>query len=42
MMLSGCFGLLLAVAERYPQFSEPIHDAMKGKYSNQAPWDANS
>lgn len=40
MMLTGCFGLLLAVGERLPQFAEPIRDAMSGAHASQAPWDA--
>lgn len=39
MMLSGCFGLLLAIAEHLPQFSQRIHDSIAGAHANQAPWD---
>lgn len=40
MMLTGCFGLLLAIAEHVPELSEPIQGALAGKDSHITPWDA--
>ncbi len=40
MMLTGCFGLLLAVAERLPQFAPAIRASLEGRDDGVAPWDA--
>jgi uncharacterized protein (DUF1786 family) len=40
MMLAGCFGLLVAVADLLPEVSEPIHDAIEGATASTTPWDA--
>jgi len=39
MMIAGCFGLLSALAEVYPEFSEPIRRSLGGA-SGAAPWEA--
>ena len=39
MMLTGCFGLLIAVAERLPGLSQPVYDAIAGVGAEIAPWD---
>ncbi len=39
MMLSGCFGLLAAIADILPEFTSEIYAALQGKYSNKAPWE---
>ena len=38
MMLAGCFGLLTAVADKFPQFSEPIWDALRSN-KGRPPWE---
>ena len=40
MMVSGCFGLLAAVADRLPELSEPILASLRGAGTAVAPWDA--
>jgi uncharacterized protein (DUF1786 family) len=40
MMISGCFGLLAAVADRLPELSEPIRNSLRGANGGTAPWDA--
>ncbi len=40
MMISGCFGLLSAVADRLPELSEPIRSSLHGASAVAAPWDA--
>ncbi len=42
VMISGCFGLLVAVADLVPQTSEPIHEAIAGATANTTPWDADA
>jgi uncharacterized protein (DUF1786 family) len=39
MMLTGCFGLLLAIAEHIPELSDPIREALAGHASHVTPWD---
>jgi hypothetical protein len=39
MMIAGCFGLLSALAEVYPEFSEPIRHSLGGA-NGAAPWEA--
>lgn len=40
MMLTGCFGLLFALAENYPEMAQPIHRSLSGEDgSNRSPWD---
>ncbi|MCX6056010.1 MAG: DUF1786 family protein [Chloroflexi bacterium] len=34
MMLSGCFGLLAATADLFPNFAESIHDSLKVDHTN--------
>jgi uncharacterized protein (DUF1786 family) len=41
MMLSGCFGLLVAVADCLPELAEPIHAALAGAGVNASPWDVD-
>jgi hypothetical protein len=38
MMLAGCFGLLRALAEAFPELGEPIRRSLAGG-PGQAPWD---
>jgi uncharacterized protein (DUF1786 family) len=40
MMLAGCFGLLVAVADLVPEVAEPIHKAIAGASASTTPWDA--
>jgi uncharacterized protein (DUF1786 family) len=41
MMLTGCFGLLAAVADLYPEFSEIIKRSLEGKSDGRTtPWDS--
>jgi uncharacterized protein (DUF1786 family) len=41
MMLAGCFGLLAATADLYPDLGAPILSALRGSGENsRAPWDA--
>lgn len=42
MMLTGCFGLLLAAAEHLPEWRPQIMDTLAGKHAHTAPWDLNS
>jgi uncharacterized protein (DUF1786 family) len=39
MMIAGCFGLLVAVADLLPEMAEPIQAALAGAHANTAPWD---
>jgi uncharacterized protein (DUF1786 family) len=39
MMLAGCFGLLRALGQAYPEFGEPILSSLAGG-RGQAPWEA--
>jgi len=39
MMLSGCFGLLLAAAQHHPGWKEAILDTLSGHQASTAPWD---
>jgi uncharacterized protein (DUF1786 family) len=38
MMIAGCFGLLAAMADLYPEFADPIRRSLGG--GGAAPWDA--
>jgi uncharacterized protein (DUF1786 family) len=40
MMIAGCFGLLVAVADLVPEFEDPIRAAIDGTSANITPWDA--
>lgn len=40
MMISGCFGLLAAVADRLPELGGPIWSSLRGAAVSAAPWDA--
>ena len=40
MMIAGCFGLLVAVADLVPEFEDPIRAALTGTSANITPWDA--
>ena len=40
MMLSGCFGLLAAIAKHVPHLREPISATLAGEYNNVTPWDS--
>lgn len=39
MMLSGCFGLLTAVGEIFPEYSAEITRSLQGQKSGTAPWE---
>jgi len=39
MMITGCFGLLAAVADVIPDLAGPIHSSLHGRSSGTAPWD---
>jgi uncharacterized protein (DUF1786 family) len=39
MMIAGCFGLLSAVADVMPEFSEPVRSSLSGAAAGVAPWD---
>lgn len=39
MMVAGCFGLLMGVAELHPEFAGPIQAAFAGAGQDTAPWD---
>ncbi|MFU8773833.1 MAG: hypothetical protein ACNA8H_15605, partial [Anaerolineales bacterium] len=42
MMLTGCFGLLAAVADVLPEISEPVKASLKGRGSlGKPPWELN-
>jgi uncharacterized protein (DUF1786 family) len=41
MMLTGCFGLLVAVADNIPELAGPIHEAFSGAGADTSPWDAD-
>jgi uncharacterized protein (DUF1786 family) len=38
MMVAGCFGLLTAVAAKFPQFAEPIWQSLQG-HNGRPPWE---
>ena len=40
MMIAGCFGLLVAVADLIPEITDPIQTALAGTSANITPWDA--
>jgi uncharacterized protein (DUF1786 family) len=40
MMIAGCFGLLVAVADLLPATADRIQDALSGANANITPWDA--
>jgi uncharacterized protein (DUF1786 family) len=40
MMIAGCFGLLVAVADLIPEIEDPIRAALTGTSANITPWDA--
>jgi uncharacterized protein (DUF1786 family) len=42
MMLTGCFGLLVAVADHVPALSQVILAALAGEGADTAPWDAGA
>jgi len=42
MMISGCFGLLIAVADLLPDLGEPVLSALKGNEAHTTPWDAET
>jgi uncharacterized protein (DUF1786 family) len=39
MMIAGCFGLLAAAVDHFPQFSEELNAALGGNGSSTTPWD---
>jgi len=41
MMISGCFGLLAAVADVLPELGADIHSSLMGSKPGSAPWDAD-
>lgn len=41
MMLTGCFGLLAAMADTIPSLQEPIRVALDGAGSENTPWDVD-
>lgn len=42
MMLTGCFGLLSAIADHLPQLGTEISATLKGEYNRTTPWDAEA
>ncbi|NIM95117.1 MAG: pyruvate formate lyase-activating protein [Anaerolineales bacterium] len=42
MMITGCFGLLVAVADLIPEMAAPIRKAIAGEVSSVAPWDVEA
>lgn len=40
MMLAGCFGLLVAIADHLPEFADEISTTLAGDYNRTTPWDA--
>jgi hypothetical protein len=40
MMISGCFGLLVAVADLLPNLKDEVLSALKGNDAQTSPWDA--
>jgi uncharacterized protein (DUF1786 family) len=40
MMLAGCFGLLVAIADHLPEFADGISATLAGDYNRITPWDA--
>lgn len=42
MMITGCFGLLVAVADLMPEFAESIHEALSGETASTTPWDVEN
>jgi hypothetical protein len=39
MMLAGCYGLIIAIAERCPEYQDIIKTQLRSKKINSAPWD---
>ena len=42
MMISGCFGLLVAVADLFPDLRETVLAALAGDEAHTTPWDAEA
>jgi uncharacterized protein (DUF1786 family) len=42
MMIAGCFGLLVAVADLVPEASDSIYEAIAGTTASTTPWDAEN
>ncbi len=42
MMLTGCFGLLIAAAEKHPEWGMQIQQTLSGQDAHIAPWDVDS
>jgi uncharacterized protein (DUF1786 family) len=42
MMLSGCFGLLAAMADHLPELTDEISATLAGDYNRTAPWDVDN
>jgi hypothetical protein len=42
MMLTGCFGLLLAAAEYFPRWRTEILETLTSQRAASAPWDVES
>jgi hypothetical protein len=40
MMLVGCFGLLAAIADHFPELGGEISATLAGEYNRTTPWDA--
>jgi uncharacterized protein (DUF1786 family) len=40
MMLTGCYGLVLAVAEHLPDLAEPLRSSLAGEGATTPPWEA--
>jgi hypothetical protein len=38
MMVAGCFGLLTAVADKFPEYTEQIHASLQGGHGK-PPWE---
>jgi uncharacterized protein (DUF1786 family) len=39
MMISGCFGLIVAAMDHFPQFQNELHKALQDKTMTTAPWE---
>ena len=40
MMLTGCYGLVVALAEHLPELAEPLHASLAGEGAATPPWEA--
>jgi hypothetical protein len=40
MMLTGCYGLVVALAEHLPELAEPLQASLAGEGAATPPWEA--